>query len=1199
MKKLFTLLLFSFFALSLSFGQINWQTVQNFESSLTPVDYFQNVRAHQKLTVSFETLKAVLSQAPQEFSNSPGLIINLPLPDGRMERFAAYSSPVMASKISAKYSFIQSYKIISLTNSKHVGRIGFGSLGFHAVFDSPNGKVYIDQYSRSSNDFYMSYYIKHYDRSNVKVLPCGNTSFATEGPILDEFKQDLAPKTRGAGENIQLRTYRLAIACTGEWGKKQGTLENALSQLNKAVNRLNEIFEKEIALRYILIDENDKILYFNGETDPYSNPTEGAKLISQNTKQINKKIGSDKYDLGHIFTVSCSDVGGIAALSSLCSGFKGNGVTCNYSSDIEYIASRVTAHEIGHQMSASHSFNNCNGNESGTGYEPGSGSTIMSYGGLCGSQLNVTDLADDYYHNINLEQIIYFTRIGKGNSCANIIETTNTTPEPTFKYEDGFFIPIKTPFYLEGSATDAENDALTYNWEQFDLGPQCIPGQPVNNAPIFISEVPKPEPYRYFPRLGTIITQIYDKREVLPTYDRNMTFRFNVRDNNPQGAGVAWKELAFFATEQAGPFLVTYPKVKETWNAGEKIEIQWDVANTNVEPVNCQYVDILLSNDGGYTYPYILKSHIPNNGADSIVVPNVITSKARFMVRANDNIFFDISNFNCTIEEANEPGFQAYMQEGYQSVCLPNTPTVDIATTQFLDFDTPLHFEVISGLPDDVVATFSKNDFIAGETTTLSLNTDNVTQSSTSTITIEITAGDKKQTIETTIELISSSFKTLKTLYPEKGASGIESVPTFTWEADPDASYYVFQISNNPDFKNGSITLEQQVQTNSFEIPIGLNKNEIYFWRVTGYNSCGLSYTTPTSTFASEALSCQKIPYNEVPVLISSSGKVTVQLKTEMVTSGIISDVNIDVLKGGHANFKELEGRLISPKGTEVLLFSNKCLGSTVFNCGFDQESPIKISCPLTGGKKYKPMGDLSVFNGEDILGTWTLEIKDKISGGGGQINEYVLDICSNASLSPPSLVNNNESKAVPFQDNFIINNNLLVEDENNDAGELIYTLTTLPKHGEVILLGETLKVGSTFRQHDLNEYYVWYKHTGTESTGTDSFDFVVSDGEGGWIDITTHNIDIKLQNSLSQTEKNIEIDFYPNPVQNEMYVNTKKLNTTDIQYEIISITGQTIRTKQALRNQTIRVQDLATGTYIIKFHTSEGSKINKFEILR
>jgi uncharacterized repeat protein (TIGR01451 family) len=275
----------------------------------------------------------------------------------------------------------------------------------------------------------------------------------------------------------------------------------------------------------------------------------------------------------------------------------------------------------------------------------------MAYAGICSDQ-NIQSNSDDYFHTINFDEIVTYTTTGNGGSCGTTLATGNNPPSVNAG-AGGFSIPIDTPFILTGSATDPNADPLTYNWEQFNLGPAGHPNNPVGNAPIFRSFDSVTSPTRVFPQLSDIVNNTQTIGEILPSYTRDLTFRLTVRDNHvaPSAGGVAYDTIDFDVTDTAGPFLVAdpIPLAGGFWPVGAYRMVNWDVANTNNAPVNCSNVDISLSTDGGYTAPISLATSTPNDGSEFVQVPNNVTTTARVWVKCTNNIFFDMSDTNFSI----------------------------------------------------------------------------------------------------------------------------------------------------------------------------------------------------------------------------------------------------------------------------------------------------------------------------------------------------------------------------------------------------------------------------------------------------------------------------------------------------------------------------------------------------------------------
>jgi hypothetical protein len=316
------------------------------------------------------------------------------------------------------------------------------------------------------------------------------------------------------------------------------------------------------------------------------------------------------------------------------------------------------AHELGHQFGANHTFNNgSNGSCAGgnrnasTAYEPGSGSTIMAYAGICGSTNNLQNNSDPYFHSASLDEMnAHLSSVGVPAGAS----TGNTIPQNISAGPD-LTIPANTPFALTASATDPDGDTLTYTWEQLDLGPaQSLTDADNGSSPLFRSFAPDTSPTRTFPRLSDLLENSTAKGERMPTQSRTINFRVTVRDNRAGGGGVDKDDRVITVDSGSGPFEVTFPTSSVSLPSGSQT-ITWDVANTNQAPVNAPRVSLLLSTDGGITYPITLISDTPNDGAEMVNIPPINTSSARIKVSADNHIFFDISNADFSIETPTTP----------------------------------------------------------------------------------------------------------------------------------------------------------------------------------------------------------------------------------------------------------------------------------------------------------------------------------------------------------------------------------------------------------------------------------------------------------------------------------------------------------------------------------------------------------------
>lgn len=583
-----------------------------------------------------DKLEAALEQAPAERAARPAAAyIDLPTPDGSYARFEFVEAPVMEPELAAKYPDIKTYLGKRVDRPTVWARFDWTPAGFHAqVIDPDNSIWYVDPYIPGES--YVSYYKRDYH-------PTGkNFSCSTPGGHDLEHVQPKAASR--SGDN--LRTYRIAVACTGEYGQFHGgTNALALAAIVTTINRVTGIYEYELAVRLILVANNDAIVYVNPATDPFTGNNNADTLIEESQTVIDAGIGSSNYDIGHTFSTGA---GGLAYGGVVCvANWKAKGVTGSSSPvgdayDVDYVA-----HEIGHQFSAMHTFNGafCSSRYESTAYEPGSGSTIMAYAGICGSD-DLQPHSDPLFHSVSHEEILNYITVGDGNTCGTVTSLSNAVPEASAGAD--FTIPAQTPFVLTGSATDSDGDALVYLWEERDLGPQAALSAADDGAiPLFRVYTASSSMQRYLPRLPTLVSNSSDHAEKLPQLARTMDFLLTVRDGK---GGVDSDDMQVTVDSTSGPFRVTYPNSSTTFLPNSQITVTWDTANSNNAPVNAANVDIFLSTDGGLTWDMNspLLAATANDGSEVVTLPNIGTSTARIMVKAAGNIFFDISDQNFT-----------------------------------------------------------------------------------------------------------------------------------------------------------------------------------------------------------------------------------------------------------------------------------------------------------------------------------------------------------------------------------------------------------------------------------------------------------------------------------------------------------------------------------------------------------------------
>ena len=1200
-------------------GQSFFSPIQDSDVSLRADQERTIIPNHyQTLALDIEGINNYLGKAPHELDGdrvSQEISLKMPMPDGTFKTFMVYESPTMMEEISEKYPNIKSYKGYGRSNDYENLRISLNKKGFYAAIRTVNGTVYIDPYSTNTTTEYISYFVKDHEvQLESHQMACG-TSQDPES-ILDELKdieiqggQETNVTLRG--DNIPLRQYRLAVACTGEFGQIRSDIEEVLADINTTVTRLNQIFENDLSIRMILVDRNDEIIYDNPQTDPYAIPSNfppdsgtGRWLLSRNTTVINNTIGIGSYDLGHIYHRACTDVGGVAYLGSICSNNKGGGVTCHASSNLEYVTVSIAAHEMGHQLGSPHSFNNCSGdgNESlPNGFEPGSGTTIMSYAGLCGSN-NVQGGNDDYYHVGSLTNIYRSTR-DAAQSCAEEININNHEADVQLNYTNGFFIPIGTPFILTGDATDEDGNNMTYSWEQVNSGPLSSLGAPLNNAPAFRVYYPDENKTRIFPKDNILLSNSSSKVEILAEYNRNYNFQFVVRDNNPGGGTASWEEVAFFASDVGGPFLVTSNNTNDVMNAGDQQTVTWDVAGTDLAPINCQNVNIYISYDSELNTDkltddlILLAENTPNDGSQEIVIPTRLTTRARIVVRAADNIFFDVSNRNNIVEEPSTPKVYFESAETKLSLC-SDTYAVEISTQGLGGYEGAVRME-IEGLPAEAEADFTTATLMAGESTTLNLDFSNVL--STGNYEMKILAiAEGIDSLERIIPIsnIATDFSDLAYIGPENGVKGYTSLPTLEWTMVQNAFNYKVEIATNPGFTEATIVHSATVTNTNYTPSEILEVSSVYYWRVRAENDCRQGEYPDVYAFSTESLSCQSFEANNLPKNISQSGTPSILAEIPVIGLGQVADVNVKVFKGLHERNKDLTAYLQAPDGDRVKLFGNECGNQSNFNCAFDDESPTNFSCPLNSQETYKPEIALSDLNGKDIAGLWILQLDDNVTGNSGKFEQATIEICSNVSLNPPILINNNVLELPPGTRDVIQSPQMLTTDPDNTFDQLLYTLVTAPQHGQLQLNLVTLQIGDQWTQNDIQLNNLTYLHS-DDGSESDMLRFDVVDGEGGWVEITNFNITIddSFVTSTLDNKFDNEITIYPNPADESLYISHKTIDVLSI--KILDLAGRILSNHSNNRNNMINTSNLDNGVYLVEITSEKKKSVKKIVIQR
>jgi hypothetical protein len=609
--------------------------------------------------------------------------IQLPLPNGTIIDLTLVKDSVLPKKLAEKYPEINTYRVLS--NDKIFGgKVDISPSGFHAMLQMLNGEIIFIDPTELSKSEYAIYNKSTQITEDHRKHSCGldtkqtaNTEFDTSGllssPIISsrETVQQSAIELASRNQD-SLKNYTIAIATTGEYSAKfGGSVGATMAAITTSLNRVNQILERDLGIHLNLAENNDLLINTDASSDPYDKSTM-LDLVLQNQEFIDNIIGNTNYDIGHLFTTSG---GGLAAIASICNNdnkAKGaSGITSprGDSFDLDFVA-----HEIGHQLGATHTFNSTQGACSAetrtarSAFEPGSGSSIMSYAGYCGLD-NIQSNTDAMYHIGSIQQIADYTNFGVGSRCGVVTTTENTPPQVNAGRD--YTIPARTPFELTGSATDSDGDPLLYAWEQLDAGDTSTENLDKGNNALFRVHSPSSTKFRSFPPLNNIVNNTQAKGETLPSYKRNLTMSFVAQDS----FNIAQSdEMKINVARTGSRFALNYPRAHYT--RGSTYPIYWNVADTDKAPVNCSTVNIFLSLDGGQNFNQSVATNIINNGETLITIPAdaATSAQGRFKVKCSDNIFFAISHRNFFVTQYDDSVSIQYPNEDKPETSLKDLP---------------------------------------------------------------------------------------------------------------------------------------------------------------------------------------------------------------------------------------------------------------------------------------------------------------------------------------------------------------------------------------------------------------------------------------------------------------------------------------------------------------------------------------------
>lgn len=789
-----------------------------------------------------------------------------------------------------------------------------------------------------------------------------------EHEILDEFNEKIncvvkpVNKENDLSKNYYtlpddtLRIYRLALSATGEFSSFYGgDVQKVLSVLVGMVNLVNAVFERDLGVRFTLVNQTDDLIFQYANADPFTLGNESA----QNQALLDRLIGNDSYDIGHV-------LGGLKSVSigkigSICQqGEKGLGVSSSLIPEGISFVFDYFSHELAHQLGGNHTFNSliCNNQRNAkTAWEPGSGISILGYPGLCASD-NLSQHVLPHFHSGSIEEIGNMLISKNYRNCGEKL--------PLRRSHQGHvelknvYIPRNTPFLL---APEMDNFGDWFSWESIDLGVASNLNEIKGNSPNIPVTTLKTKALRSFPIIDSLLKSTFEPGVILPDYERTINLRLTRRDS----LKIDWHSFSLKVNPNVGPFMVNLPK-EDLVNSGDSpVLVEWDPANTFLPPVDADKVDVFLVDIFNPDTLIYLQRNIPNIGRISVYLPlHLPSSTYKIGIIGTNKLFFNLSKGKINFQKKNNLVLNPIFKFPLFNCGIKTEFYWDLSSLPIHFFPLTLKLKDIPGWKfswNEKV--FLKPELIIWDVIGLT----NVQEPQLNSAILQVISTNMDYQFPIEWMVFPKNEMAIENITPIQHAEVFELNPVFTWKSSEKVDWYQMEISDNNRFNfllDSIVTLERTTFSN-----IRFEPGKTYYWRVK-YNNilCGSGYSEIFSFKvagsickvwkSNDSLRLNQIPFRQSNLIIDQKGSLTE-----------ISEIWVNLKV---TNWESLKIFIKSPSGKRIPLnFPANCLKMLQWQYLKFTQSKDESPC-LTGDTLLIPNFNLFMdLKGESLYGLWQL----------------------------------------------------------------------------------------------------------------------------------------------------------------------------------------------------------------------------------